>query len=129
FASVLCSFAHGRFDLAFILHDHNAHCRSFAWRLDDDRQRKRRTLFDTNHFPERSRHAVFTKFFLCANLVESGLTSLYAFTGISNAPALQNSLQLTIFAESSVNGDEGKIYVFRKREVFVTNIDIDDFCT
>jgi len=47
-----------------------------------------------NHFPERSRYAVFTKFFLCANFVESGLASLYAFTGISDAAALQNFLEL-----------------------------------
>jgi hypothetical protein len=62
-----------------------------------------------NYFPERSRHSVFPKFFFCPNFVESDLASVYSLTRISDAAAFQNSLELAVFAEGSVNRNERKI--------------------
>ena len=53
------------------------------------------------------------KFFFCPNFVESGLASLYSLARISDAAALQNSLELAVFAEGSVNGQERKINIAR----------------
>ena len=71
---------------------------------------------------------MLAKFFFRQNFVECREARLDSVTGVRHSALFQNFLELTVFAESSVNGDERKIDIFRKREVFITNIDIDDFC-
>jgi hypothetical protein len=57
------------------------------------------------------------------------MARLNTVTGVKHAALFQNFLELTVFAESSVDGVERKIDIFRKRKVFITNIDFDNFCT
>ena len=68
--------------------------------------------------------SMLPKFFLGANFVESSLASLYSFARVSDAAVLQNSLDLAIFAEGSVNGEERKIDIVRQFEVLVAHVDI-----
>ena len=113
FASVLCGFTDGGVDFVLTLHDHDAHGRSLAWCLDDDGQWKRWALPGMNHFPRRSRDSIILKFFFCSNFVESGLASFYSLARIGDPAALQNSLDLPVFAEGSVNGQEREIDIAR----------------
>ncbi len=53
------------------------------------------------------------KFFFGPNFVESGLAGFYSLTRISDAAALQDSLDLAIFAEGSVYGQERKLDIAR----------------
>ena len=70
---------------------------------------------------------MFAKFFLRTNLVESEPAFFNPVTGVSDAAVLENFLDLPVLTESSVNGDEGKIDIIGELEIFVPNVDLQDF--
>ncbi len=60
------------------------------------------------------------------NFIERDPAFFDAVAGVGNAAVVENFLQLPVLAERSVNRNEGKTDIFRKLEVFVANIDINN---
>src|SRR5207248_7337600 len=125
FAIVLGRFFYGRLDLVFAFHDYDPDRRSLPRRFYHQRHGHFRTLAGVDHFRPGGDDVVLQKFLLRQNLVERDPAFLDAVAGVGNAVGFPNFLDLSVFAESSVNGDEGKIDIFRERKVFVPDVDID----
>ena len=71
---------------------------------------------------------MLAKFLFRQNFIERRAAGFNTVTSIRHAALLQNFLELTVFAKSSVNGDKRKIDIFREHELFIPNINIDDLC-
>src|SRR6266536_2493239 len=122
FAIVLAGLRHRRIKFARVFYNHHANGRTLSRRLYHQGNRDRWLLADFDDFPVRSDDVVLAKFFFRQNFVECCAARLDSVTGVRHSALFQNFLELTIFAESSVNRNERKIDIFRKREVFITNI-------
>src|SRR4029450_1620874 len=116
-ATILGGLRHRRIKLARVFYNPHANGRTLSCRLYHQRERNGRALADFDYFPFRSDDIVFAKFLFRQNFVECRPACLDAVTGVRHAALLQNFLELAVFAESSVNGDKGKIDIFGKHEV------------
>ena len=67
-----------------------------------------------------------SKLFFRENLVEGDSASFRIFPSVGNAAVLQDFLDLPVFAECSVERDEGEIDIVRQFEVGIVNVDFRD---
>ena len=76
----------------------------------------------------RSRNSVLPRIFSFDRILSKASPAfLHAFAGVGHAAIFQNLLDLAVFAECSVDGDEGEIDVRGQLEIFIANIDLGDF--
>ena len=68
------------------------------------------------------------EFLFRGNFVESQAALCDSFAGVRDAAIFENLLQLTVFAESAVNGDESDLGVVRQDEVGILDVNFRDVC-
>src|SRR5262249_49507285 len=114
-------------ELIGALNNIDANRRALSWRLHYQGKRKSRSLIRTDDLPARSRNAGSFEFFLRFDFIEGNLALIYTISGVGNTAIFQNLLDLAVFAEGPMNGEEGDVDVRRELEIFIANIDLEDF--